>query len=416
MNDAFGRLRTSNPYTLFEYYLNSNTVNNDYDADQWISNKSGSASITYASDENTLSLTVTASGSDKYTRETKLPMEYQPGKSRLFYISSIPIDTNPGENDVTVRIGVFSVDSSQDPVQGHYFRINKDDLYWSYCYDGIPTHTSQTSWNIDTFDGTGPSGISLGISDMITNVLFVIDQEWLGVGRVRVGFNLNGINYYAHEYIPSNTYPYTSTPKLPIVYQIESDQTVSSYTTKQCCCTCISEGGFTPIGKRINISNAVTGVQIPNADQKYILLGLKLKSTSEPFILKPFKLDTILPKGSNSLWCEVELQLHSTGLGEQPVGGTIGSTDSPVTFTDIDKSASQEFIGSGTLARYISTDGYILTKIFIKNRTVSEFNNSEYETRLIRGQVSKYDTLYICAKINGGTNIDIASSLDFIEA
>ena len=36
--DAFGRLRISNPYTLFEYYPNTGTVNNDFDADMFLTN------------------------------------------------------------------------------------------------------------------------------------------------------------------------------------------------------------------------------------------------------------------------------------------------------------------------------------------------------------------------------------------
>ena len=84
MNDAFGRLRISDPYTIFEYYPNTGTSNNDFDADMWVSNGENTGAITYSSSENTLSLTTSASG-DKYTRETKMPMDYQPGKSRLIY-------------------------------------------------------------------------------------------------------------------------------------------------------------------------------------------------------------------------------------------------------------------------------------------------------------------------------------------
>lgn len=413
MNDAFGRLRISEPYTLFEYYPSSDTVNNDFDADQWISNSSGNATLTYDSSENTISLN--SNSNSKYTRETKLPMQYQPGKSRLIYISSIPIDSDPGQNDITVRIGLANLNSqNQNIIEGHYFKINKSDLYWSYSYNSVTSDISQSNWNIDQFDGTGPSGISLSITNMTKNILFTIDQEWLGVGRVRVGFNLNGINYYAHQFIPDNTYPYTKTPRLPIIYQIENNSNLS-YTTKQICSTCISEGGYLPIGKRISIGNDVEGVTIPDAAQKYILLGLKLKSTSVTNILKLLSFDVLFPQGSNSKWSKIELQLHSTGLGDYPSGGNIGATSGTISFTDISKSASQVFNPTGQLSAYVSTDGYILTKKYLIQKSAFSFTGTDYSTLLIRSQVSKYDTLYIVGKLNSTTSAKIAVSLDFIE-
>jgi hypothetical protein len=413
MNDAFGRLRVSNPYTLFEYYPSSDTVNNDYDADQWVSNGSGSGSLSYDTSEHTISLTAPGIG-DKYTRETKYPIQYQAGKSRLIYISSIPISSNPSSNDVTVRIGLAGLDSSQDVIEGHYFKINQNNLYWSYSYNSTTSDIVQTSWNIDQFDGSGPSGISLSITSMTTNILFVIDQEWLGVGRVRVGFNLNGINYYAHQFIANNTYPYTTTPRLPIIYQIENNSS-TSYTTKQICCVSISEGGYLPIGKRISISNDVVAVTIPDTNEKYILLGLRLKSTSVTNILKLLSLDVLFPEGSTTKWGVIELQLHSTGLGDYPVGGSIGATTGTISFTDISKSASQVFNPTGTLSAYVSTDGYILTTKYMIQKSTFSFTGSEYSTLLKRSQISKYDTLYIVGKLNSGTNTKISVALDFIE-
>ena len=61
MNDAYCD-KVSNPYTLFEYYPSSDTVNNDYDADQWVSNGSNNGNLTYDSSENTLSLNVYGNG------------------------------------------------------------------------------------------------------------------------------------------------------------------------------------------------------------------------------------------------------------------------------------------------------------------------------------------------------------------
>ena len=93
MNDAFGRLRTSNPYTLFEYYPNSGSENNDYDADSYLTKIEQGGTIRYDT-TNTIELNTSTNGTtDVITRQTKLPMDYQPGKSRLIYMSAIPINT-----------------------------------------------------------------------------------------------------------------------------------------------------------------------------------------------------------------------------------------------------------------------------------------------------------------------------------
>jgi hypothetical protein len=45
-------------------------------------------------------------------------------------------------------------------------------------------------------DGTGRSGITL---DVTKTQIFIVDLEWLGVGRVRLGFVIDGKIYYCHE-------------------------------------------------------------------------------------------------------------------------------------------------------------------------------------------------------------------------
>ena len=117
-------------------------------------------------------------------------------KSRLFYLSGVPLSrVNSGSEEFYSRIGIFSVDGSNVPVEGHYFETDGINLYWVYAYGGTTTRIVQSSWNVDTFNGSGPSGLTLTINNMLNDILFIIDQEWLGVGRVRVGFNLNGVNY-----------------------------------------------------------------------------------------------------------------------------------------------------------------------------------------------------------------------------
>jgi hypothetical protein len=85
---------------------------------------------------------------------------------------------------------------------------------------------AQANWNIDPFDGTGPSGITLDLTK--TQILWA-SAQWLGVGRVLVGFDVNGRLYPAHQFRNANVLavPYTGTFNLPVRIQA---QTVATET------------------------------------------------------------------------------------------------------------------------------------------------------------------------------------------
>ena len=133
--DAFGRLRISNTYTLFEYYppnVNSiEDINESLDSDTWVTTVNGTS--TYTCNNATVELTCQTNG-DKITRETKLPMEYQPGKSRLFYFSGIPLSrVNSGSEDIECNMGVFSIDDvTKNPVEGIYLQTDGIYIYFVY--------------------------------------------------------------------------------------------------------------------------------------------------------------------------------------------------------------------------------------------------------------------------------------------
>jgi hypothetical protein len=84
----------------------------------------------------------------------------------------------------------------------------------------------QSQWNIDKFDGSGPSKYVL---DLTKTQILVIGAQWLGVGRVLVGFDIDGCIHPAHEFLNANilSVPYTGTFNLPIRWQ---QQTLASQT------------------------------------------------------------------------------------------------------------------------------------------------------------------------------------------
>ena len=231
--DAFGRLRISQPYTLFD-------SQNRFQADpQFDTSLTGSGAFAHLSNESSNSMTVgTAIG--EVIRQTKRVFPYQPGKSLLTLAT---FAMSESQANLRQRVGYFGSDD------GVYFEQNETDLRFV-----IRTSTSgsasdaryviQANWNVDKLDGTGPSGYTL---DETKTQILLIDYEWLGVGTVRVGFVIDGKNIICHKFYNANnlTSVYMKTAILPIRYEITATDTIGSAATmKQICSTVISEGGY----------------------------------------------------------------------------------------------------------------------------------------------------------------------------
>lgn len=101
--DAFGRLRTSQAYTMFDYYPNSSTSATNNDIDIWVTTGSCIYNV-----DNYLALTC-AAGSGSVTRQTKQKMFYQAGKSRLLYFSAVMNDSGYSTGNVTTNVGILMV-------------------------------------------------------------------------------------------------------------------------------------------------------------------------------------------------------------------------------------------------------------------------------------------------------------------
>lgn len=86
----------------------------------------------------------------------------------------------------------------------------------------IDTKIPQSSWNIDTCNGTGPSGYYLNIHKI---QMAYIDYSWYGAGKARFGFkDQRGKVIYCHEFIHNNkqTEAYMRSGNLPARYEIEN--------------------------------------------------------------------------------------------------------------------------------------------------------------------------------------------------
>jgi hypothetical protein len=291
--DAFGRLRVSTPFTLFD----SSHINQEND--KWFNTGSGSA---VWQDSSTILLSASPGGSIR--RETKRVFAYQPGKSLLLLNTFAMADGSAG---LTQRVGFY------DDECGIYLERSGDSQGLSLIIKnsgGISELALQGSWNVDQFDGSGPSGITL---DPSKSNIFFMDIEWLGVGSVRCGFVIDGSFYIAHVFHHANSYPstYMNKATLPIRYElINGSSSTPAVGLRQICSSVMSEGGFEPDG-RIHFAR---GGGILNADQKTITAAgtyyngvtIRLKSTHRDAIAIPASMSVLGASNQNYSWILVK--------------------------------------------------------------------------------------------------------------
>jgi len=252
--DGFGKLRVTTPKTLFDAKQLTGKLPNVFDE---VIN--GTATSVWQKGDSLTKMTTAASG-DYVIRQTSARFNYQPGKSMLAYFTGV---FTPQVN-VTKRIGLFHglssapynpvdgifIESTDGPVGYVAFRVLKaEGTYYALS-------AAQPAWNLDRLDGTGPSGFSV---DFNFAQLLVIDYEWLGVGRIRCGFNIAGKTIYAHEFThPAGlTVPYMTSGNQPVRYEIRQTG-AGSGTMNHICTSVMSEGGEEYIGSPITAELSAT--------------------------------------------------------------------------------------------------------------------------------------------------------------
>jgi hypothetical protein len=283
--DAFGKLRVSNPQTLLDIkFPNTGNAGSTGATGFYANNLQVSTGFTglvgatgYYNTSSNSELIINVSGNGTFTSQSRNFCTYQPGKSLLILMSAIL--------DSGVSNGYLSGNGSGMNSNVGYFD-DYNGLYFNYIANGSGTGNSsvnikknsslntitQSDWNIDKMDGLGTSGLNL---DWTKAQIFVIDMEWLGSGRVRFGLYAYGKIFYCHQITNINilgTGPYTSNINLPIRVQLVGGTGLSG-SINQICSTVISEGGYNPAGRPFCINTGTTGVTFSSGEA--ILLALR---------------------------------------------------------------------------------------------------------------------------------------------
>jgi len=300
--DAFGRLRVSEPLTLFD---SSHRYN---DNGLWETSTASGGAAVFSANEGLVNLNVSTTSGSQVLRETSKVFSYQPGKSLLAINTFVMA---PAQTNLRQRVGYFGVSN------GIYIQLDNSVLSFveRSLVTGVVTETrisqfggvygaGDTGWNVDKMNGGGPSGFTL---DITKAQIFWMDIEWLGEGTVRLGFVIDGVFILCHTFDHANLIAstYITTASLPIRYEITNTGTTTSASTlKQVCSTVISEGGYQLKGLQQAVGTPIlTPRTFAVAGIYYPIAAIRLLSTRLDAIVIVTAISILgLGNGKNYAW------------------------------------------------------------------------------------------------------------------
>lgn len=323
--DAFGRLRISQPETIFSFTPDITSGSSFFET--FLSG----GSVSYNQDKSDITFSVSSNG-DRTLRQQHGYNFYQAGKSQLINLTGI---FGTPTTNVIKRMGYY------DDEDGLFYQLSGSTfgvvLRNSTSGSIVDTFIPQSDWNMDTLNTAStlnPSGIHL---DVTKANIYIIEFQWLGTGRVIFAINLDGINIPIHQINNSNinSSVYMKTGSLPVRYELLSTGGSDS-TFKQICSTVISEGGQDLQGFPFSVSNGLTTRTFA---ARQVVISLRLSSLFDGTKNKGRVLPTSIELFTNTATVNAywELVLQKGYLGQNNLGGSptwvSTSTNSPIQYS-----------------------------------------------------------------------------------
>ena len=390
--DAFGRLRVSEPTVLFD-----SKQLFDNEPLFWDEELESGAGISSAHSVDTASTTLTSTlnTAGVFTRQTFMRFNYQPGKSQLILMTGI-LKESGGGTGVKRSIGYFDDNNGLffSDIEGVVNIVRRTNVTGTPADNAV----AQSNWSVDAMDGTGPSGLTI---DWSKTQIFVIDFEWLGVGRVRFGVNIDGITYYVHEMLNANLLDevYMSTPNLPLRYQMTTTASSPASTLKHICASVASEAGQQELG---SIQAYSTGSSVISANSDgtiYPVVGIRLKSTNIGADINLIDVNLSETQGGKTLEWLVLMNPTVTGT---------------FTFADITNSSLQGATGDAATA----TGGTTLATGFFTSGTRGGSSSGLVQNAIKLGAAidNTVDEIVLCVRPISSTNCDVHGSVTWRES
>jgi hypothetical protein len=348
---AFGSLPVYSQVSLFE-----SSFSNGRNAGAWELITATGGTTSYFTQSSTLDLIVGPTVGSRVLNEQHGYNFYTPGQAQTILLTTV---FGTSQSGVTKRAGYYN------DLDGLYFEQSNGVLYT--CLRSSSSGTlvnnrfTQSTWNRDTLDGSysslNPSGILLDPSK--AQVLF-IDFQWLGVGRIRYGYIIDGNRYIVHEVKNANNLSntYMGSPSLPIRYEIFLTSGIAGTSTlKQICTNVNTNNDIISSAKKFTASTGVTSRTISSGVRNSLIsirLATIIDGRINRAIVIPSGIDILITSNSQVF---VEIVLQKSNLNEPNLGGT-------PTWTTVNNSVV-EYSRNGTT----TTGGSVISSGFISSTT-----------------------------------------------
>lgn len=242
----------------------------------------GAGTATWSAATASTTMTCTTASGDSVVRQTKIYARYDPGKGSRCMVSGV---LPPVKANVRGRVGYF------DAANGFFFQIDSTGVSVvvrsSTSGSAVDTLIAQASWNLDTMNGAGSSGVTI---DFTKFQIFVFDFGWLGGSGVQFGF-LNGDRIiYCHRYNAANilAVPFISQPSLPMRWEITNTAAAASATSMLQTCGVVQTAADAVLrgymGSFANLTSRTVsgGTALP-------MISIRLKAAFNRAIIYPLK-------------------------------------------------------------------------------------------------------------------------------
>ena len=367
--DSLGSLRVSNSFNIFEGLFSF-----DKQPLIWDESIVGGATSVFNANTNSVDMTVGVAAGDSVVRQTFRRIRYSP--SRTIQILAAGNIGNPKTN-VRKRIGQF------DQNNGVFFEQDGTTTYvvrrTNTSGSVVDIKIPQNQWNIDKFDGQGPSRITI---DFSKHHLFYIQYAFQGFGDIVYGFYFEGKVRFCHRDRIANISenPAMKTAHLPCRIEI-TNTGVSASSTKifYNSFTVKNEGGDGDFEGQIR-SFSPNGVKVVGTSPTPVI-SIRLRSGFESAIVDIIKKSIFVRTNDIVIW---SIYLNPTLVGS--------NFSNNISFVSIDTNAASQTGG-----------------VEILSGTLNQGESSE----IISQEIFKLINSYLGSSINGTNQIITISARSF---
>jgi hypothetical protein len=237
----------------------------------WDQQINGTGTVSYDPFSGATTLRTGTTPGDEIIRQTRKVIPYTPGRQNQIIFGAIPTVADPG---IRQRLGLF------DERNGIYFENDQGVFNCVLRRDTpggiVETRIPRENFNVDRFDGLGPSGIDVSLALQQT---FVIEYEWTGGGQVEFALLINNNKFPAHQFNTTNflSYPYINSPYLPLRVELTN---ISASTIGRLDLNSVAvstEGDRTAFNSELNVATPLAGVRTAGSNVFRPVLSVRLR-------------------------------------------------------------------------------------------------------------------------------------------